>query len=102
MSEADEFMHPDQVRERLPFVISKREVRRRLRASGLCISHRNQIALPSDRWPAFLEMFREVPPSIPQIRKTGAARTAARVSLPGSADGSARAAILAAIAKKKK
>jgi len=46
-----------EVRSRLPFKISERELRKKLRGFGRIILHRNQIALASNLYPDFLDWF---------------------------------------------
>ena len=48
----------EEVRSRLPFKISERALRRRLRDSKLVITHRKQVALEEKLWPKFLDYMR--------------------------------------------
>jgi hypothetical protein len=48
----------DEVRQRLPFKIARRTLAARIRASGLAIEHRRQLALDETSWTAFLETLK--------------------------------------------
>jgi len=55
--EETEFLSVDDCRSRLPFRISERQLRRLLRASGLVVEHRWQLALPVRNWPDFVRFM---------------------------------------------
>lgn len=52
-----ELLTVEDVRARLPFKISERALRKKLRGFGRIILHRNQIALASNLYPDFLDWF---------------------------------------------
>ena len=53
-----EFLTVADVIARLPFKVAKRELRRKLRLSGLCIGNGWALALPAEHWPDFLEQLK--------------------------------------------
>ena len=55
---SDRLLTVDDIRARLPFKIARRTLAARIRASGLAIEHRRQLALDETSWTAFLETMR--------------------------------------------
>ena len=70
-------------RARLPFKISDRALRRKLRDFGRIVEHRNQIALNPEFWPDFLETFQCSDSKRGPIRPSG--RSSVRALTPESA-----------------
>jgi hypothetical protein len=61
------FLKPAEVKAALPFPVSERALRQKLRASGLCIKNGHQIALPADKLAAFIaSAFGPTPPTLPR------------------------------------
>ena len=80
------YLTPDEVRDRLPFVMSIRTLRAKLRTSGLAIEHRKQLALAEDLLPEFMETLKCSGSKSEPVRRTGKstarARTPAKKSAP--------------------
>lgn len=81
----------EDVKSRLPFKISGRALRQRLRQSGLVIEHRRQIALQAKDWERFLETLKCSGSSNVQTPRTG--KWSGRALTPESALEKARAVI---------
>lgn len=81
-----------EVRSRLPFKISERELRKKLRGFGRIILHRNQIALPDKNYEDFVDWFTKCSGSsnVP-IPRSG--RSSGRALTPEAACDRARALI---------
>ena len=58
MSDLPRLLTVDDIRARLPFKIARRTLAARIRASGLAVEHRRQLALSETSWTAFLEGFK--------------------------------------------
>lgn len=79
------------VRAKLPFKVSERELRKRLRRFGRIVEHRNQIAFRPANWDAFLEAWECLGSSGGKARPTG--KFTGRALTPESACAKARALI---------